>query len=98
MTSTEVLRRFNRSYTQRIGALEDSFLGLGMPLAGARLVFEIGAQPTTVRALRARLGLDSGYLSRLVRGLERQAFVAVRPDPDDRRRRVLELTAAGRAL
>ena len=93
-----MLRRFNRSYTQRIGALEDSFLGLGLPLAAARLVFEIGAQPTTVQALRARLGLDSGYLSRLVRGLERQGFVAVQPDPEDRRRRVLELTADGHKL
>ena len=98
MTSTTVLRRFNRSYTQRIGALDDSFLGLGLPLASARLVFEIGTQPTTIQALRARLGLDSGYLSRLLRGLERQGYVVVRPDPADRRRRVLELTDAGRAL
>jgi DNA-binding MarR family transcriptional regulator/N-acetylglutamate synthase-like GNAT family acetyltransferase len=98
VTSTTVLRRFNRSYTQRIGALDDSFLGLRMPLACARLVFELGAQPTTVRALRARLGLDSGYLSRLVRSLERQGYVVVRPDSVDRRRRMLELTEAGRAL
>jgi DNA-binding MarR family transcriptional regulator len=95
VTSTIVLRRFNRSYTQRIGALEDSFLGLGMPLASARLVFEIGTQPTTIQALRARLGLDSGYLSRLVRGLERQGYVAIRPDAADRRRRVLTLTDDG---
>lgn len=98
MTSTAVLRRFNRSYTQRIGVLEESFLGLGMPLSSARLVFEIGTQPTTIQALRARLGLDSGYLSRLVRGLERQGYVAVRTDPTDRRRRVLELTDDGRKL
>lgn len=98
MTSTAVLRRFNRSYTQRIGALEDSFLGLGLPLAAARLVFEIGTRPTTVHALRSRLGLDSGYLSRLVRGLERDGYVAVRPDPADRRRRLLELTDDGRKL
>jgi DNA-binding MarR family transcriptional regulator/N-acetylglutamate synthase-like GNAT family acetyltransferase len=98
VTSTTVLRQFNRSYTQRIGALDDSFLGLGMPLASARLIFEIGTHPTTIQALRARLGLDSGYLSRLLRGLERQGHVIVRPDPADRRRRVLELTDAGRAL
>lgn len=78
--------------------LEDSFLGLGMPLASVRLVFEIGAQPTTIQALRARLGLDSGYLSRLVRDLERRGYVTVHPDPTDRRRRVVTLTDDGRAL
>ncbi len=98
MTTTTVLRRFNRSYTQRIGALEDSFLGLGLPLAAARLVFEIGASPTTVRSLRARLGLDSGYLSRLVRTLERRGYIAVRADAIDRRRRLLELTDSGQKL
>jgi DNA-binding MarR family transcriptional regulator/GNAT superfamily N-acetyltransferase len=98
VTSTAVLRRFNRSYTQRIGVLEESFLGLGLPLSSARLVFEIGAEPITIQTLRARLGLDSGYLSRLVRGLERRGYVAVRTDPTDRRRRVLELTDAGREL
>jgi DNA-binding MarR family transcriptional regulator/N-acetylglutamate synthase-like GNAT family acetyltransferase len=98
VTSTAALRRFNRSYTQRIGVLEDSFLGLGMPLASVRLVFEIGTQPTTIQAMRARLGLDSGYLSRLVRGLERQGYVTVQPDVTDRRRRVLTLTDDGRKL
>lgn len=49
-----VVRRFNRSYTQRIGALEDSFLGMGMPLGPARLLFEIGTEPGSVRQLRER--------------------------------------------
>lgn len=92
-----VVRRFNRSYTQRIGALEDSFLGLGLPLGTARLLFEIGTDPGTVQSLRARLGLDSGYLSRLLRRLERDGLVDVVPDPQDRRRRRVGLTAAGRA-
>ena len=60
MTVTDVLRRFNRTYTQRIGALDESFLGLGLPLGAARLVFEIGDSGATVRDLRDRLGLDSG--------------------------------------
>ena len=92
-----VVRRFNRSYTQRIGVLEDSFLGMGMPLAPARLLFEIGIEPATARALRERLGLDSGYLSRLLRFLEREGLVAVVPDPADRRRRQVSLTEAGQA-
>jgi DNA-binding MarR family transcriptional regulator/predicted N-acetyltransferase YhbS len=89
------VRRFNRSYTQRIGALEDSFLGLGMPLGPARLLFEIGAAPATTQALRERLGLDSGYLSRLLRRLENESLIDVTPDPDDRRRRQVTLTEAG---
>jgi len=92
----EVVRRFNRSYTQRVGALEDSFLGTGMPLGTARLLFEIGTEPGTTRDLRARLGLDSGYLSRLLRRLESDGLVAVVPDADDRRRRRVDLTVAGR--
>lgn len=90
-----VVRRFNRSYTQRIGALEDSFLGMGMPLGPARLLFEIGTAPATTQTLRERLGLDSGYLSRLLRRLEKDGLVAVIPDPSDRRRRQVTLTRAG---
>ncbi|MFI2104878.1 GNAT family N-acetyltransferase [Isoptericola sp. NPDC019693] len=92
----EVVRRFNRGYTQRVGALEDSFLGTGMPLGTARLLFEIGTEPGTTRDLRDRLGLDSGYLSRLLRRLESDGLVVVVPDDDDRRRRRVDLTAAGR--
>lgn len=93
---TATVRRFNRSYTQRIGALEDSFLGMGLPLPAIRLMFEIGSRPGTVRDLRSRLGLDSGYLSRLLRRLESDGLVAVEPDPADRRRRVAALTEKGR--
>jgi DNA-binding MarR family transcriptional regulator/predicted N-acetyltransferase YhbS len=95
-----VVRRFNRSYTQRIGVLEESFLGMGMPLGSARLLFEIGiapaAAPLTTLTLRERLGLDSGYLSRLLRRLEKDGLVRVTPDPGDRRRRQVTLTEAGR--
>ena len=94
---TATLRRFNRSYTQRIGALEDSFLGLGLPLGAARMLFEIGHGPTTVVELRTRLGLDSGYVSRLMRRLEQRELVELRADPADRRRRTVRLTAKGRA-
>jgi DNA-binding MarR family transcriptional regulator/ribosomal protein S18 acetylase RimI-like enzyme len=95
MTATATLRHFNRTYTQRIGVLEESFLGLGMPLAAARLVFEIGVEGSTVRELRDRLGLDSGYLSRLLRTLQDRGLVVVEPDPSDLRRRRVALTQAG---
>ena len=94
-----VLRRFNRTYTQRIGALDESFLGTGRPLGPSRLLFEIGSADgagATVRELRDRLGLDSGYLSRLLRALEMDDLVVVRSDPDDRRRRRVTLSRRGR--
>jgi DNA-binding MarR family transcriptional regulator/GNAT superfamily N-acetyltransferase len=90
------VRRFNRAYTQRIGALDASFLGVGLPLGTARLLFEIGVSPGTVRDLRERLGLDSGYLSRLLGSLVEEGLVQLAPDPTDRRRRLARLTARGR--
>jgi DNA-binding MarR family transcriptional regulator/predicted GNAT family N-acyltransferase len=96
-----VVRRFNRSYTQRIGVLEDSFLGMGMPLGPVRVLFEVGAAPATgqapltTQALRERLSLDSGYLSRLLRRLEKEGLISVTPDPGDRRRRRVTLTGPG---
>ena len=93
----EVLRRFNRSYTQRIGVLDESYLGTGRSLGPSRLLFEIDPDGTAVVDLRGRLGLDSGYLSRLLRQLEAERLVAVVSDPSDRRRRVVRLTGMGRA-
>lgn len=94
-TAIGTLRAFNRSFTQRIGALDDSFLGSGRPLGPARLLYEIGPDGTPVAELRARLGLDSGYLSRLLRQLEADGSVTVVPDPADRRRRLARLTELG---
>jgi DNA-binding MarR family transcriptional regulator/GNAT superfamily N-acetyltransferase len=90
------VRRFNRAYTQRIGALDDSFLGSGRSLGAARVLFEVGPHGASVLDLRHRLGLDSGYLSRLLRQLEGDRLVTVAADPGDRRRRVAQLTARGR--
>src|SRR5690242_19203680 len=96
MTETETLRRFNRTFTQRIGVLEESFLGTGRPLGVSRLLFEIGPDGAGVRELRDRLGLDSGYLTRLLRRLADDDLVEVVPDPADARRRVVHLTDGGR--
>lgn len=89
------IRRFNRVVTQRIGALNDRYLARGRPLGEARLLWEIGSEGTSVRSLRKRLDLDSGYLSRLLRSLERDGMAAVEPDPADRRVRAVRLTDAG---
>src|SRR5215470_17767121 len=91
------VRRFNRVITQRTGALEDSYLRRGRPLGEARLLFEIGPDGTDIRTLRERLNLNSGYVSRLLRSLEAQHLIAVRPQPDDARRRAVTLTRKGRA-
>jgi DNA-binding MarR family transcriptional regulator/GNAT superfamily N-acetyltransferase len=91
------VRRFNRIATERAGALGEGFLGLGRPLGEARLLWEIGAEGSELRELRARLGLDSGYVSRLVRSLERDGLVEVERSRDDGRVRRLELTERGRS-
>src|SRR3954454_2755112 len=92
----EQVRRFNRTVTERVGALDDHFLGRERPLGEARLLWEIGPEGCEVRALRSRLALDSGYVSRLLRSLESGGLVTVTPSARDGRIRVARLTAAGR--
>jgi DNA-binding MarR family transcriptional regulator len=90
------VRSFNRTVTQRVGALQDEYLASGRPLGVSRVLWEVGEAGGDLRALRARLDLDSGYLSRIVRGLEREGLVTVEPDAADRRVRTIRLTADGR--
>src|SRR5947199_7649671 len=90
------VRRFNRVVAERVGALDDRFLGRKRPLGEARVLWEVGRGGCEVRLLRARLGLDSGYLSRLLRSLEAAGLVRVAAGAGDRRVRVARLTAAGR--
>ncbi|HEU5419825.1 MAG TPA: MarR family winged helix-turn-helix transcriptional regulator [Streptosporangiaceae bacterium] len=91
------VRRFNRIVTERSGALEDAFLSRGRPLGQARLLWEIGPDGSDVRALRARLGLDSGYVSRMLRALESAGLVTTARGGTDGRVRAVRLTPAGRA-
>src|ERR1700761_8436545 len=93
----EAVRRFNRAVTQRAGALDDAFLARGRPLGQARVLWEIGPDGRDVRDLRVRLDLDSGYLSRLLRALERDGMVTVEANEADGRIRTARLTVAGRA-
>ena len=90
------VRRFHRLVTQRIGALETSYLHRGRPLGEARVLYEIGLDGGEVRALREKLGLDSGYVSRLLRSLEQQGLVQMRNDRADGRVRRAVLTRKGR--
>jgi GNAT superfamily N-acetyltransferase len=91
------VRRFNRLVTRRVGALETNYLRRGRPLTEARLVFEIGADGVDLRTLRLRLGLDSGYLSRLIQSLRAQGLIAVVKEGGDGRRRRASLTRKGSA-
>ena len=92
----EQVRRFNRLVTQRTGALDHSYLRRGRPLGEARVLHEVGRDGADVAVLRVRLGLDSGYLSRLLRSLEAQGLVRVSRQAGDARRRVVGLTRKGR--
>jgi DNA-binding MarR family transcriptional regulator/ribosomal protein S18 acetylase RimI-like enzyme len=96
-TQIDIIRDFNRIITLRSGAMDESYLGRGRPLGQARLLFEIGADGRDLKDLRARLRLDSGYLSRLLASLRRQGLVTVEADAGDRRQRRAVLTDAGRA-
>jgi DNA-binding MarR family transcriptional regulator/ribosomal protein S18 acetylase RimI-like enzyme len=91
------MRSFNRTVTERIGALDEHYLARGRPLGASRLLWEIGSDGADLRALRSRLALDSGYLSRLLRSLERDGLVTVGPLDSDRRARIARRTPAGDA-
>jgi DNA-binding MarR family transcriptional regulator/GNAT superfamily N-acetyltransferase len=94
-TAVGQVRRFNRTVTQRVGALQDHFLGRDRPLGEARLLWEIGPDGRDLRSLRADLGLDSGYLSRLLRSLETAGLITVSSTDADRRVRIARPTAKG---
>lgn len=86
----ELVRGFNRLVTRQVGALDDPYLG-GRPLGECRVVYEIGERGVTMRDVRARLGLEPAYASRLVRSLEDDGLV-------ERLGERLVLTPAGRSL
>jgi DNA-binding MarR family transcriptional regulator/GNAT superfamily N-acetyltransferase len=89
------VRRFNRSVTQRVGALHDDYLSRDRSLGQARLLWEIGPSGRDVRALRADLDLDAAYVSRLLRSLEADGLVVVEPAATDGRVRTARLTRKG---
>lgn len=91
----EQVRSFNRTMTERVGVLNDHFLGRNHPLGEARLLWEIGEKGASVRELRRRLSLDSAYVSRLLRSLEKQGLLVVSASKHDKRVRIVQLTRAG---
>lgn len=89
------VRRFNRRVTTAIGVLDDEYLDRGRSLAASRVIWEVGDDGEDIRSLRSRLGLDSGYLSRLLRALEQEGLVEVAADEVDGRVRTVRRTPAG---
>jgi GNAT superfamily N-acetyltransferase/DNA-binding MarR family transcriptional regulator len=86
----ERVRGFNRLVTRQIGVLDDPYMGR-RPLGECRVLYEIGLGGATARDVRARLGLDAGYLSRLIGSLARDGLLEERDGE-------LRLTPAGRSL
>lgn len=94
------VRRFNRFYTGLVGALDDQFLGCDVTLPDARLLFEIAThdpaeEPITARAVQATLGMDAGYVSRILARFEQRGWIT-RARGADARARPIQLTEAGR--
>lgn len=91
------VRRFNRFYTRRVGALRDGLLGSPYPLPEARLIYELGQRGrSSASELGAQLDLDMGYLSRLLQSLRSRGLVRAQSSPRDARRTLLSLSATGR--
>lgn len=94
----ETIRRFNRFYTKQIGVLQEGLLKSQFPLTEARVLYELAQQAqTTATALGNALGLDAGYLSRIIGNFEKGGLLQKTPSPNDGRQNLLQLTATGQA-
>lgn len=96
-TGVDAVRRFNRFFTRQIGVLREGLLHTPYSLTEARILFEIASRSeVTASDLSRELGLDAGYLSRILSGLERRGLIEKTPSESDARRRLLSLTSEGR--
>lgn len=94
--TVENIRRFNRFYTKQLGLLSDSLLKSGFSLAEARVLYELAQhEQSTATELANELGLDLGYLSRILSSFNQRGLIEKRPGEEDRRQVILTLTGAG---
>jgi len=98
MDTIDRVREFNRFYTRQIGLVERNYLGGGLSLSELRVLYELGQpDPPTARRLSGELGLDEGYLSRILSKFTKQGWLDRTPDPADRRISRLVLSDVGQA-
>lgn len=98
-TAEQILavRTFNRFYTRKLGVLDQHLLQSPFSLSEARVLYEIAQRAgISAKDIGLSLGLDPGYLSRIVQSFDEQGLIARTPLPTDRRQQVLGLTAKGR--
>jgi DNA-binding MarR family transcriptional regulator/GNAT superfamily N-acetyltransferase len=94
----EIVRRFNRFYTRQLGLLHEHLLDSEFSLTEARILYELAHRPTlTTSNLCRELGLNSGYLSRVIAGFEKKGLIEKTRSPDDARVAQLQLTDKGHA-
>ncbi len=93
----EDVRRFNRFYTQQIGVLHEGLVKTPFSLTEGRVLWELAhCEETTAAGLGRELGLDAGYLSRILNGFQKQGLIDRRPSEADGRQSLLRLTERGR--
>jgi DNA-binding MarR family transcriptional regulator/N-acetylglutamate synthase-like GNAT family acetyltransferase len=92
----DAVRRFNRAYTRRIGLLQAGLVDTPYSLTEARVLYEVATAPgTTASAIAGAIGLDNGYLSRILKRFETTGLIAKSPSPQDGRQSLLSLSPAG---
>lgn len=92
------VRRFNRFYTRQIGVLQENLLRSPFSLTEARVIYELAQrEKTTATELGHELGLDAGYLSRVLRSFQKGGLIDKQPSETDGRQSLLCLTEAGQA-
>ena len=97
-SAVQAIRRFNRFYTRAIGVLQEGLLDSSLSLTEARVLYELASrEETTATEVRRELGLDAGYLSRILRNFRKHRFIRREAASDDGRRQLVTLTRRGRA-
>lgn len=94
----EAVRRFSRFYTRKIGVLREGLLGTPFSLTEARVIWELAHRDrATASELGGELGLDAGYLSRILRGFEERGLIARQTSDADARQTIITLSRSGEA-